>query len=260
LGFSDCNLAGVAVLVTRAAHQAQGLCNLIGELRGRPIHFPAIEISAPAQTEQLHELLAHIETFDMAVFVSANAVKWGLNCLPEGRLPERMKIAAVGLATAQALAESGQLASVVPEQGCDSEALLAAAEMSAQAVAGKRVLIFRGQGGRALLGDTLTRRGALVDYAEVYRRSCPQPTGDLSQTSWIGDLDVITATSNSILDNLFLLFGETQGERLLETPLIVISERMREHAHGLGCRHVILATGPDDRSIVAAICRWIAHR
>ncbi|MCP5409554.1 MAG: uroporphyrinogen-III synthase [Chromatiaceae bacterium] len=257
---ADCNLAGTGVLITRAAHQAEGLCKLVDELNGRPLRFPALEISAPAQTEQLKELLARIEDFDVAVFISANAVKWGVKYLSKGRLPEQMRTASVGLATAQALAESGHQVTLVPKQGFDSEALLAAPELSAQQVAGKRVLIFRGKDGRALLGETLTRRGALVEYAEVYQRSCPEPTGDLDKKPWLDSLDVITATSNAILDNLYLLFGETQRARLQQTPLVVISERMREHAHALGCRQVILADGPDDRAIVEAICRWIVSR
>ena len=50
--------------------------------------------------------------------------------------------------------------------------------------------------------ETLTRRGALVEYAEVYQRNCPEPTGDLDKKPWLDSLDVITATSNAILDNL----------------------------------------------------------
>jgi uroporphyrinogen-III synthase len=260
LGYSDCNLAGAGVLVTRAAHQAEGLCRLIGEMKGRPLRFPALEIAASTQTAQLKELLARIETFDMAIFVSSNAVKWGLEQLPGGHLPKRIATVAVGPATAQALTESGCRVAVVPEKGFDSEALLAAAEMGAQEVAGKRVLIFRGQGGRALLGDILTRRGALVEYAEVYRRSCPVRADDMNRLSWINDLKVTTATSNRVLDNLLLLFGDAQRERLLQTPLVVISQRMRNHSHALGFREVIMASGPDDRSIVEAICRWISNR
>jgi len=256
----DCNLAGTGVLVTRAAHQAEGLCRLITELGGRPLRFPTIEISAPEQTEKLYNVLTHIETYDMAIFISVNAVAWGLKLLARGRLPAGVRTAAVGLSTARALAEAGQAVAVVPKQGFDSEALLAAPEMSASAVAGKKILIFRGQGGRALLGKTLAERGALVEYAEVYRRRCPEHAGDLSQAAWIRDLDVTTATSNTILDNLLLLFGDTQRECLLATPLIVISERMCDHARALGWRWVTLAAGPDDRSIVDAICQWSASR
>ncbi|MCB1862519.1 MAG: uroporphyrinogen-III synthase [Gammaproteobacteria bacterium] len=256
---ADCNLAGAGVLVTRAAHQADGLCKLIAEVEGRPLPLPALEISSPRQTGPLRRLLADIERFDMAIFVSVNAVHWGLNYLSGRQLPE-IRIAAVGRATAHALTASGHSVAVVPRQGFDSEALLAAAELSAAAVTGKRIIIFRGEGGRELLGETLSRRGALVEYAEVYRRSCPAPVGDLGRASWINHLDVVTATSNAILDNLFTLFGAAQRERLQRTPLVVISKRMRDYAHTLGCQQVVVAAGPDDRAIVEAICSWISGK
>ncbi|MCP4285504.1 MAG: uroporphyrinogen-III synthase [Gammaproteobacteria bacterium] len=257
---SNCNLEGVGVLVTRAVHQAAGLCKLIDELQGRPIRLPAVEICAPAQTEALSEQLAQTKTCDIAIFISTNAVNWGLKQLPGGRLPEKVIIAAVGLATAQALATSGHAVSVVPDEGFNSEALLATPELSAARVAGQKILIFRGEGGRQLLGETLNRRGASIEYAEVYRRCCPAHVGNLGQADWINDVDIITATSNIMLDNLFHLFGQAQREWLQRTPLVVISERTHNHAGDLGCRQVILAAGPDDRSIVEAICGWKSNR
>ena len=257
---SECDLAGSGVLVTRAESQAKRLCQLITEMKGRPIRFPCMEIAAPGSSERLDRLLADVGSFHMALFISANAVRWGLRRLPGGRLPERLKIAAVGAATARALTDSGHAVVLVPQQGYDSEALLASPELDAESVAGKRILIFRGRGGRELLRDTLTRRGALVEYAEVYQRRCPERMEGRGPESWIGDLDVITATSNMVLDNLFQLSGNDYRKHIQQTPLIVISERMRRHAVALGCRQVMVADGPDDRALVHALCRWNSNR
>ena len=62
-------------------------------------------------------------------------------------------------------------ATLIASEPYNSEALLAAASL--RQVAGKRILILRGQEGRNLLGDELARRGAQVDYCEVYRRALP---------------------------------------------------------------------------------------
>lgn len=249
----------MGVLITRAKHQAAGLCDLIEQLDGRPICLPAIEILAPEHSEQLHGVMTQMQTFHMAIFVSANAVHWGLKQIPGGRLPERIAIAAVGQATAQALNDAGYTVNLMPQKGFDSEALLATSELGTERVTDKRILIFRGEDGRPLLGDTLVQRGAEVVYAAVYRRSCPAPSDDFDLAVRDGNLHLITATSNAILDNLILLFGEAQRERLLRTPLIVISARMRAHARSLGWNQVFVADRPDDQAIVATICRCCAN-
>jgi uroporphyrinogen-III synthase len=55
----------------------------------------------------------------------------------------------------------------------DSESVLALPAFQAPAVAGRRVLILRGDGGRDLLGDTLRARGAEVEYLTCYHRNGP---------------------------------------------------------------------------------------
>ena len=256
--FVPCDLAGCRVLVTRAAHQAHDLCRLIDDLGGRPLRVPAIEIQAAESDEALSQLLARIGSFDIAIFISANAVEWGLKLLPQQRLPEAIDIVAVGQATALALAKSGHTVDVVPEHGFDSESLLEAPELDESEIRGKSVMIFRGEGGRPLLGDTLRMRGAKVSYAEVYRRCCPQ-TRSVAGIDWrLEDVDVATVTSSMILDNLFTMFGTDEHERLCSMPLVVISERLLAHARKLGCEQVMLARGPGDHDLVEAICAWLS--
>jgi len=171
VGVATCDLDGAGILVTRAAHQADGLCQLIRNQGGRAIKFPTLEILAPADPEPLKKLISGISECHIAIFISPNAVSWRLGYLRDTGLPEGLKLAAVGSSTARALAAAGYTVDIVPDVQFDSEALLATPEL--QSVQGKRIIIFRGEGGRALLGDTLVERGADVVYAEVYRRACP---------------------------------------------------------------------------------------
>src|SRR3989338_2621030 len=181
-------LQGVRVLVTRPAAQAQSLAQRIEQAGGEAIRFPTLEIAAARDVATLERVLAGIAHFDLAVFISPNAVAHGLAHLKmHGGLPARLTIAAIGRSTARALTEAGIVNPITPVDGSDpatapgvalpppslesSEALLARPEL--QQVAGKRVVIFRGEGGRALLGDTLRARGAQVEYAECYRRVRP---------------------------------------------------------------------------------------
>ncbi len=200
--------------------------------------------------------LLPIDQYDLVLFVSPNAVHYGSSLL-DGRTPGQIRIGAVGRATAEALGSTGVEVDLVPTRCYDSEGMLALPELNR--MSGRRVLIVRGDGGRALLGDTLEQRGAQVDYAEVYQRRCPlsDPSTLLARWDLVG---WVTATSNGILDNLFTLLGERGSPLLKTTPLVVVSERMGQHARNRGCEQVILARGASDQALMDAICNDLETR
>jgi len=240
------------VLVTRPAQQAEGLCDLIEAAHGRPIRFPALEILGPSDKIAARDALSVAAQADMLVFVSANAVQYAFPLLPD-QLPLDITIAAVGKATAAALAEAGLDATLVPER-MDSEGLLALPALTA--VAGKSIVILRGNGGRELLAETLTERGARVTQVEVYRRQLPRRSAAARNLvgGWGQLVDVVIATSNAIFDNLVALLGE-QGTALLQTtPLIVVSQRAAEHAVAHGCEVVFVASSASNRDLLDTLC------
>lgn len=249
---SPCHLAGMSVLVTRPAQQAAGLCDLIEQAHGRPVRFPALEIRGPADKAAARAELEGAASADLLVFVSANAVDYAFPLLPQ-QLPLDIAVAAVGSATARALHRVGLDPTLVPQR-MDSEGLLALPAL--QVVAGKRVFVLRGNGGRELIAETLAERGARVSQVEVYRRLLPQrPAGVANLVgNWTQLVEVVVATSNAILDNLFSLLGEPGAEQLRATPLLVVSQRMAEHATALGCRKVHVAASARDQDLVQALC------
>lgn len=249
-----CDLKGAGILVTRARHQAISLCKMISENGGRAIPFPAIEIQPAKRSERLSRLLAQIDRYQILIFISPNAVDRGLQMLQESALPSSARIAAVGRSTAIALAKAGYSVDLVPQQCYNSEALLAMSELNQ--VENQRIMIFRGKGGRPLLGERLTSRGALVEYAEVYQRVCPQTDPRLLIEHWSENVDLVTVTSNEILENLFRILGQSGNSLLQSTPLVVVSQRIASKAKVLGCREVIQAQGADDLSLVDCVCVW----
>lgn len=247
-----CDLAGLSVLVTRPAQQSDELCGLIQSAHGRPVRFPALEILGPADKGAARIALAGAGNADVLIFISVNAVRYAFPMLPE-QLPLDIGVAAVGSATARALADVGLDPTLVPER-MDSEGLLALPALAS--VAGKQVYILRGNGGRTLLREQLCKRGAEVHEVDVYRRQIPQhPKGVANLCrNWPRLVQAVTATSNEGLDNLFTLLGEQGSTHLRSTPLIVVSQRMAKHALDRGCKSVYVANSARDQDVLAALC------
>jgi uroporphyrinogen-III synthase len=247
---APCDLRGRGVLVTRPAAQADGLCGLIEAAQGRPIRLPTIEI-APASDPQLAlELLS--QSWDLAYFVSPNAVEQAVALVSDGTWPRVARIAAVGRATASALVAAGRAPDLMPEQRYDSETLLAMPELAD--MRGQRVLIVRGDGGRPLLGDTLRQRGAEVCYAEVYRRMRPRVDVTPLLSGWADQVALVTATSDEILLSLVEMLGPAGRAPLVATPLVVVAERTAETARALGFTHIQVAERAEDAAILRALC------
>lgn len=257
----EIRLHGLRVLVTRPAHQAQALAEQIEQAGGEAIRLPTIEIAAPADPAALDRVLDHLDDFDLAIFVSPNAVRTALARLARhATLPPGLELAAVGQATVRALHTAGAAPVLAPAEHFDSEGLLEL--LPADQVAGKRILIFRGNGGRELLGDTLAARGARVTYAECYRRLPPR-TPDPAALARLerGEIDVITITSIESLRNLYEMAGDAGRACLLGTPVLVTSERQVEACRAFGFRAgVCVAAQSSDAAILAALHAWRATR
>lgn len=241
------------VLVTRPAGQGQALCDLVEAAGARAIQLPAIEILPASDSAAVSATAEALEQYDLAVFVSTNAVKTGLAAILQQReWPSSVALATVGPASQNALEAMGLAVDLVPEHNYSSEGLLAMEAL--HDMHGKRVVIFRGNGGRDTLHDTLKARGARVDYVEVYRRACPQDGSQLLQLLQQGGVDVITATSNETLQNLFDMAGAEGQPLLRDIPLVIAGKRQAELAARLGFRQgAVIAGHAGDASMAAAV-------
>lgn len=248
-------LAGKGILVTRPAHQAKDLTRLISEAGGRPILFPVIEI---LDVEDLRPLLAIVDRladFDLAVFISPNAVDKAMNVIAaRGGLPSGLRVAAVGKGSARELRRFGAAEVLVPQGRFDSEGLLELPDL--QNMAGKRVVIFRGDGGRELLGDALVARGASLTYAECYRRSRPRADAAALLRAWArGEVSAVTVTSGEGLHNLFDMVGKLGQQWLKKTPVFAAHPRIGAIARELGVAQVVV-TGPGDEGLANGLKRF----
>lgn len=252
-------LTGVRVLVTRPRDQAQNLARLIEQRGGEAVLFPAIEIAEPRDTQALLGVIDRLGEFALIIFISPNAVNRTMNLiLARGGLPPGARVACVGRGSARELKHFGIENPLVPPDRFDSEALLELPEL--RAVTGRRIVIFRGDGGRELLGDTLEARGAKIEYAECYRRVRPNADTTPLLRRWArGEIDIVSATSAQGLHNLYDMLGEAGQPWLVRTPVVVVSERMREICRELGFKNESrLAAPASDEAILEAIEAWHA--
>jgi uroporphyrinogen-III synthase len=246
-------LAGAGILITRPARQAAGLARKIDALGGTPIVFPAIVILPPADAAALARAQAALAGYDFAVFVSANAVEYGA---PDPRRwPAALVAFAPGPGTAEALADVGIADVRVPATTFDSDGLLALPELTD--VAGKRVLILRGDGGREQLGDALRERGARVDYVACYRRAKPRSgAAGLAEAFAERRIDAVTITSSEGLDNLWEIVDAVTRDVWRACPTFVPHPRIALHARALGLRAV--ETAGSDAGLIAGLLQWFA--
>jgi uroporphyrinogen-III synthase len=251
----DRSLAGMGVVVTRPVHQAEGLCQLIESLGGEAIRFPTLVISEPRDPTLAQAVIDHLEDYQMAIFTSANAVRWGLRWGLERRFSElpTLQRVAIGKATAQTLAQHNAPAQWVSPPPFNSEALLELPVL--QSVDGLRIVIFCGEGGRTLLGATLRQRGAQVTKAPVYRRGLPAVSVDPLLQYWEqGEIQAVVVTSTESLKNFFALAGEVAKPWLCRTPLVVVSSRSQQMALQLGAQSLpLIASEASDAAIVETL-------
>ena len=245
-------LDGEGILITRPARQAAGLARQIAAVGGTPLVFPAIVILPSPDPHALERAQREIERYDFAVFVSANAVEYGVG---DARAwPSHVLAFAPGPGTAAALAAVGITNVRVPTTTMDSEGLLALPELTD--VTGKRVLIFRGGGGRELLAESLQSRGARVDVVDCYARARPQASAvGLAEALHEGRIDATTLTSSEGADNLWAVLDSPAWSDLTAVPAFVPHVRIADRARALGIANVIV-TAPADAGLIAALLAY----
>jgi uroporphyrinogen-III synthase len=245
-------LRGAGIVITRPARQAALLAQQIAALGGTPLIFPTIAILPPDDTHALDDVRLRLAQFDYAIFVSANAVEFGIG--DPAAWPAALPAFAPGPGTGAALTAGGIGDVRQPRTTMDSEGLLELDEFAAPS--GKRVVIFRGGTGRDLLADTLTARGAHVTRVDCYRRARPQSGAEGLTAAWRERrVDAITLTSSEGLDNLWEMLDPYGRSELAATPAFVSHPRIAERAHALKLAHVIV-TDPTDAGLIASLLQY----
>jgi uroporphyrinogen-III synthase len=248
------------VVITRPRAQAQALADSVVALGREVVLLPLLEIFPLPDQTGLQRMLAELADYALVAFVSPNAIDAAFAHIE--RWPAGVALAVLGESSRACLAGHGvndsnaTIFSPLDPERSDSEHLLQALDLAS--LAGKRVLIVRGETGRELIGDGLRAAGAQVSTVAAYRRQVPCMTAQLADTlrrllarenDWI-------ITSSEALRGLHGLVAQLDAgaavAKMQQQHLIVPHARIAETAHSLGLTRLTLA-GSGDASLLAAL-------
>lgn len=259
------------VVITRPEAQAAPWAEQLQALGFNCTRLSLLEISAVAEEDKIRAIKNKILDFDLyqkVIFVSQNAVEYGMEWLEDywPQLPMGIEYFAVGATTAKKLASYGvavQDLAVSESGGMTSEDLLSAEHL--QDVNGEKILIFRGCGGRGHLAEELRKRGAWVDYCELYERGVPVVASEqLQQLLVLSESPtkqiILSLHSGESLQNLLGVLTQLspeQQERAREwmhnNILLVPSQRIVDAAQDAGFKRIIRAENATDKAMTAAL-------
>jgi uroporphyrinogen III methyltransferase/synthase len=232
-------LFGRRIVVTRARAQAGELSRELEALGADVFEFPTIEIKPPEDLGPLDEAISGLDSFDWIVFTSVNGVESFMERLRHlGRdlraVPQWSKIAAIGPATALKVEGVGLRVDVTPEE-YKAEALIGA--LTEYSLAGKKVLIPRAKVAREILPQKLREAGAEVVVPPAYE-SVPSSEGKerLKEMLDNGEIDCVTFTASSTVENFVRAFGRETGRLLSEARVACIGPITAETARGRALR------------------------
>jgi uroporphyrinogen-III synthase len=265
-------LSGVRVLVGRARHQAGALSAELRKLGATVIEIPFIEIRKPRSFWPLDSALNNLKNYDWLILTSANGVEamWDrINKLGLAkRLPNDLRVAAIGPATKKAIEKHGAKVDVVPKEYV-AESVVRSLKKK---VEGKRVLLVRAKVARDVIPRELRRAGAHVDVVEAYETVVPESSRrrlrDVLRSPRLRP-HVVTFTSSSTARNFVELLGAARrtvqavggnGPRGREIQLASIGPVTSATLRELGLKADIAAREYTIPGLTAAIVKSVARR
>lgn len=250
------------MLVTRPQQRAAPLCEALRDAGATVRHLPLLAMAPLREdtdrqyVQRNRELALELDACRRVVCVSVTAVEYGLDWLENfwPQWPQGLTWWGVGAATAEALAARG-LRAGQPGGAMNSEALLAMPGW--QNLAGERVLIVRGVGGRDYLAGELARRGARVDFLECYRRALPAAADAATlheAARWAHAIGISSGETLHYLEQLWRAAGGRPDE--LAATLVLPGERVAGLARAAGFSHRLTAENAGTDATLAALRHW----
>lgn len=250
-------LFGRRVVVTRAAEQAGELAASLSERGARCVQFASIAIGDPPDRDRLLEAARGVGGYGWVVFTSQNGVARFFDALAEtgrdARALGAARVAAIGPATARALAARGVRADLVPSRFVGES--LAEELVGALGPARPRVLLARALVARDVVPDALRAAGCEVDVVAAYetRPAAPSDVTALVQALEAGAIWAVTFTSPSTVESVCAALGPSAPALLSGAKVASIGPVTTERARALGLRVDVEATEHSQVGLVRAL-------
>ncbi|MXP56417.1 uroporphyrinogen-III synthase [Pantoea sp. Mhis] len=244
------------ILVTRPEPYASELVARL-QILGKPAWaLPLITFIPGKDLKSLPQQLAQLQRGDLIFLMSRQVIKFIQSSLQHNKInwPTFVEYYTIGRYTALAIHNINNLNVYYPDAQETSEELVRL--HSLQNITGKTALILRGSTGRELLGETLTMRGAKVNYCECYQRCKKYYDGIIEGQRWRAlGINTVIVTSNEMLQQLLTLFPIVDRyEWLLSCRLLVVSERLAIQAVKLGWQNIDIANSANNDDLIHKLC------
>lgn len=268
------NLTGLHIVVTRPQAQAEPWAERLRELGAQTTVISLLEIVPVLDNVQIRAIkncILDLDLYHKAIFVSQNAVEFGFEWIEDywPQLPVGIDFFAVGETTAKQLQNRGAKVTDLAQSqtgAMTSETLLQSPAL--QSVAGEKIVIFRGCGGRPHIGEVLSERGAKVDYCELYERVLPESSSQKFASLFLQETAqlVIVLHSGEALENLQKILRTQAIDKpasLAKVALLVPSQRILELAKTAGFNQVFAAQNATEASMLQGLldlkCALTSH-
>lgn len=243
-----------SILITRPAGQGQELIDTLQEAGWHCVHQPLLEISPFNEHDgqayhAMKQPIMDLDHYDVAISVSGNASTLAVDMIDQywPQVPVGIEWYAVGPSSAKAF-QTLHIDMQVPKHN-HSEGLLTLPGL--QDLTNKKVLIFRGVGGREHLANTLKTRGAQVQYCELYQRKAVTFTqGELAALLSKEQIHYALLTSGEMLQQLA---NELDDTVLQQLHIIVPSERIANMAPKLNIQHIYVCDKINGQGILECL-------
>lgn len=247
-------LAGLHIWITRPSNQAAGLIDVVAAQGAQVVALPLLEIAPPLDMTELDGVLAQLDQFDMAIFVSPSALDAVFDRLSQP-WPADLPVGVMGPGSAQRAAQRKIPILIAPSSQFDSAGLLQ--EPALQQIAGKKIVVFRGDGGRSTLPDTLQERGAEVRLVSSYRRLPPAFSAAELQDKLRTPCDGMVVSSSEAVQYLFSMAGDSTRQQLQSLLYFAPHPRIIEVLHAEGANKTVL-TQVGDAGICASLVDYFS--